>query len=371
LDFNYEPVLRGYLEASNPSKKVFLSGEAGHGIITSSKAQKFLPLLLSYGVDPNSRNHLKQTPIFCASTDVVARLLVDHGAKIELQDSKGRTALHHAALAGTYDVVNCLLSYSTAPPQPLESRIDIKDYGGRTAFSLAASGGNLEIALAILKTGKVDPESKDVSGRTPLSFAASEGHLDIMKALLSTRKVDPDSRDLKRRTAVSYAAEKGHLHVVDLLIKTGDVNPDLKDDSGRTPLSYAAGRCAAKAVELLLGFSTVDPDSVDNNKRSALHHAVSCLAGKLVGGLEQVICALLKTEKVDVLRRDCNGKSPLSLVQRRLSNPGWTQLAETSGIRSGCMAPKPPPPPDWDPRTVLAVVELLENYNKKAGRRLG
>jgi len=74
------------------------------------------------------------------------------------------------------------------------------------------------VVKLLLKTGKVDVDSKNNNGRTPLSWAAENGHEAVVKLLLETGKVDVDSKnDYYGRTPLSWAAENGHEAMVKLL----------------------------------------------------------------------------------------------------------------------------------------------------------
>ena len=79
--------------------------------------------------------------------------------------------------------------------------------------------GHEVAAKLLLKTGKVDVDSKDKEyGQTPLSWAARGGHEAVAKLLLETGKVDVDSKDEEYgQTPLSWAAIEGHEAVVRLL----------------------------------------------------------------------------------------------------------------------------------------------------------
>src|ERR1700722_225845 len=118
------------------------------------------------------------------------------------------------------------------------ANVNARDQFGRMPLSRAAEGGHEAVVKLLLKTGKVDVDSKDMDwgGRTPLSRAAEGGHEAVVKLLLETGKVDVDSKDRYRRTPLSRAAEGGHEAVVKLLLETGKVDVDSKDwdwDDGR------------------------------------------------------------------------------------------------------------------------------------------
>jgi ankyrin repeat protein len=134
----------------------------------------------------------------------------------------------------------------------LENGRYISSQKNRTVLSWAAEKGLEAIVKLLLKTGKVDIDSKDKSGRTPLSWAAEKGYEAIFKLLLETGKVDIDSKDtIYGQAPLSWAAEKGHEAIVKLLLETGKVDIDTQSNSGRTPLSWAAEKGHEAVVKLL------------------------------------------------------------------------------------------------------------------------
>jgi ankyrin repeat protein len=68
----------------------------------------------------------------------------------------------------------------------------------------------------LLKTGKVEVDSKDKNGLTPLSWATGRGHEAVVKLLLETGKVEVNSKD-DLGQPLSWAAKRGHQAVVKLL----------------------------------------------------------------------------------------------------------------------------------------------------------
>lgn len=154
------------------------------------------------------------------------------------------TGLHLTAYFGAEAVVKLLLKTGKVDG-------DSKDNGGRTSLSWAAQNGHEAIVKLLLGTGKVDADSKDDGGWTPLSWAAGNGQEAVVKLLFATGKVDADSKDKCNETPLSWAAGNGHEAIVKLLLATDKVDANSKDDEGWTPRSHAAQNGHETIVKLL------------------------------------------------------------------------------------------------------------------------
>ncbi len=104
--------------------------------------------------------------------------------------SDGWTALHYAAGGGAAspfplassaadpsgEAITALLAYG-APAGKGDKR-------GRTPLHVAAMTRNGPAAAALLRAGRVDPDSRDRDGLTPLMAAAAVGGGEVVRALL-------------------------------------------------------------------------------------------------------------------------------------------------------------------------------------------
>ena len=111
---------------------------------------------------------------------------------IELTTRDGRTPLHYASSCGHLEVVKLLLERG--------ARCNVQSKDGRSPLHLAVAQSHLEVVEALLgaKGIRVNCRNKDHS--TPLHTAAAQGHVEIAKALLlggagpSLSKKDSTSR---------------------------------------------------------------------------------------------------------------------------------------------------------------------------------
>jgi ankyrin repeat protein len=171
----------------------------------------------------------------------IAKLLLEKGAKVDLQSNSGWTALLYAANYGHLEIVKALLEKG--------AKIDLQDNDGWSALRCAAGEGHLEILKLLLEKG-ANVDSQTNNGWSALSSSSDKGNLEIVKLLLEKgAKVDLQSK--YGVTALQCAAGKGHLEIVNLLLEKG-ARVDLQDTDGWTALYAASKNGHQEIVKLLL-----------------------------------------------------------------------------------------------------------------------
>jgi ankyrin repeat protein len=63
------------------------------------------------------------------------------------------------------------------------AKLDLKDLFGRTALMLAIIGGNVEVAKQLIEKG-ANINEKDTDGNTPLIYASQYGNVEVAKQLI-------------------------------------------------------------------------------------------------------------------------------------------------------------------------------------------
>jgi len=241
---------------------------------------------------PNSRS---MTPLMqCAAAQGVTtvkalRLLVEHGASVDLLDSNGWTALHHACRSGKTESVKYLLSVGADPT------LVTGDQQKKTTLMLATVDDKLEAVDCLLKDHRLKNllNVQDAYGWTALHYAMKVGSKDISKALLE-HGVKRRVRSCDGQQPLLVACENGKLECVKLLVskdQTTSVDVNAQDDQNRTPLMLAClNRHEDVANWLLRKAHKINKDATDSHGESALTIARA-------HGMQKVVAAVFKPKE--------------------------------------------------------------------------
>ena len=140
---------------------------------------QILEYLLSKGGDPNSIDKSwNNTPLLVAAVNGDSlrslEMILNAGAKPDLKNSKGKTALYEACMAGKLPYVELLLKKGANP--------NLADQTGKTPLHIAAREGHTAIVERLL-AAKVDVNAKDQENKTPLYYAQYYGNQKVADAL--------------------------------------------------------------------------------------------------------------------------------------------------------------------------------------------
>ena len=184
-----------------------------------------------------------------------AKLLLDHGATIDLQSlTSAGTPLHMAAGMNRTEVAKFLIER--------KAKLDIFDKSGMTPLMVAILQADVEMVEILVDAGSaINIKSPVNILSTPLVDAASspypfkhDNNLAILKYLLS-HKGDVDIQAGNGRTALMAAAQQSNTSQgyerAALLISKG-AKLDMVNTKGETALMLAAGAGNEKLVQLLM-----------------------------------------------------------------------------------------------------------------------
>ncbi|XP_070779947.1 caskin-2-like [Enoplosus armatus] len=222
---------------------------------------------------------------------------------VNYQDSDGFSALHHAALTGTTELLSALLE--------AQATVDVKDSNGMRPLHYAAWQGKAESVLMLLRSG-ASVNGVSLDGHIPLHLAAQYGHYEVSEMLLQHQS-NPCLVNKAKKTPLDLACEFGRVQVAQLLLSSNMVVALLEgerkeptDSAFTTPLHLAARNGHKDIIRLLL------KAGIDINKTTksgtALHEA------SLYGKTEVV--RLLLDAGVDVNIRNTYNQTALDIVNQ-------------------------------------------------------
>ncbi|XP_077019908.1 caskin-2 isoform X2 [Tamandua tetradactyla] len=260
------------------------------------------------------RDRLRPCPELLGSTK---RLNVNY------QDADGFSALHHAALGGSLELIALLLE--------AQATVDIRDCNGMRPLHYAAWQGRLEpVRLLLRASAAVNAASLD--GQIPLHLAAQYGHYEVSEMLLQHQS-NPCLVNKAKKTPLDLACEFGRLKVAQLLLNShlcvalleGEAK-DPCDPNYTTPLHLAAKNGHREVIRQLLRAG------IEINRQTktgtALHEAA------LYGKTEVV--RLLLEGGVDVNIRNTYNQTALDIVNQFTTSQASREikqlLREASGI---------------------------------------
>jgi len=209
------------------------------------------PLLAAVGgcagaVDVDAKGRITSTPTEGLGSVEMVRALLGAGARPNVANPRGVTALMYAAKYGRMESVRALLDVHADP--------NLKDADSCVALHWVARDsvareGQPEIVSLLVQRGAI-LDARTVSGATPLGLAASADRLEMVRVLLGVG-ADPKASDKHGQTWIMSAAYGGHVEVMSVLVTAGaDVMG--RDEDGNTALSNAAYTGQVPAVAWLL-----------------------------------------------------------------------------------------------------------------------
>ncbi len=154
-----------------------LGGTTALHMASSSGRLDAARLLIDKGANIDIQNTDGLTPLHWAiifrKTDM-ARLLMQRGARLDIQDKNGLTALHHATVHGNEDIVRLLIESG--------ARLDTQSPQGMTALHIVAKLGKPEIARLLIENG-ANTNIRNIMGLTALDLSLAANSYSIADML--------------------------------------------------------------------------------------------------------------------------------------------------------------------------------------------
>lgn len=260
--------------------------------------------LLAWGADATLRdgdNNDEESALDVAAieghVDIVKELIVRRMFMIDSTDSKGKTALHHAARSNQAGAIDVLV-WAGANHRA-------QDGNGHTPLHSASLAKGSSAAIDALLRHGADKDAVDILGRPPLHLAVECGNFTAVECLLAA------GADVSLRcgddedSVLDLAANEGRLDVLREVIRHG-VELDDANTIGLTTLHRAASSNQAAAIDLLI-WAGADMEAEDNDGCTPLHNA-ACTEESSTA----VFTLIRRGANKDA--RDSQGRTPLHLA---------------------------------------------------------
>jgi len=211
--------------------------------------------------------------------------------------------IHDAIVVGSIDKVKDLVAKG--------ADVNGADAKGRTTLYWAALIGSKDIAEYLISEGaQIDKGASWKDNNTPLHVASEKGHTDVV-ALLLDKGANVNCVNRVRQTPLHLAAWRGNSKTVNYLLSYG-ADTNVKDKRGHTPLHVEdidrrAGSDYTKRVELLIAAGA------DVNARADVPEGYTPLMGACIIGSKEVV-ELLISHGADVNARSSELRTPLGLA---------------------------------------------------------
>ena len=155
----------------------------------------------------------------------IVKILLEHGARVNVVDREGKTALMWACIRGQENVVRKILDSSL-----LDLDLNRGDKFGNTALFYAASSGQVntvKMLVTALKRFGLDIDKKNAQGMTPILQATKQGHDTCAQVLMTEGKASLTIRDPETFLNTKEWAERRSLTNLSELIAQRSPSPQL------------------------------------------------------------------------------------------------------------------------------------------------
>ena len=258
------------IEEDRAIASVIKSGIEGH--IETVK------LLLEHGAQVNIEDDIMGSPLHMAiligaHTDAV-KLLLDHGADVNIQDHEGWSPLHIASINGGTETrkqrrrakktdFDKLFSDTTANHIEMAgllldygagAQVNIQDKCGQSPLMIASSIGDAEMVKFLLDHG-AEVNLKDKDGCSALAIASLAGN--------KLNRTEVVSQNKAVETSILQRIIKEHTETVKVLLYFG-AEVDAKDHHGISAQTIASSNGHIEILQLLIDHgSKIDPRAID------------------------------------------------------------------------------------------------------------
>lgn len=285
-------------------------------ILTSKGKVELVQKMLTLGTTSvNAANIAGETALHlaadCGDLEML-KVLLEHGADVEVLDTAQRSPLFRAVLGGHLRLVQKL--------REVGSKTDVLDASGESLVHAAVRIHSAEILKYLLSLG-VDVNLANASKETPLRVAIITGMADIAACLIGYNAKVTEV-DVRGRSLLHLASSKNDCLVGRLVLKQLNVN--IRDCEGATPLHLAAEFGCLEMIKLLLN-KGADVNAQDADGYTALH--ISCSKKNLD------ILKFLIYKGASLSLPTCHGNYPLHIAASHDNQQAMNFILECEGFK--------------------------------------
>ena len=176
-----------------------------------SRWHTLIPIALAVLVTGASSDRRSLTEAARAGDKEALRALLKQGAKVDVAEGDGTTALLWASYRDDLESADLLILAGAS----VDSANDL----GATPLWAASQNGSTAMVRTLLRAG-ANPNLALLSGETPLMVASRSGNANVVEQLLAAR-AQPNARGTRGQTALMWAVAQKHPEVVKVLLAHG------------------------------------------------------------------------------------------------------------------------------------------------------
>jgi serine/threonine-protein phosphatase 6 regulatory ankyrin repeat subunit B len=210
---------------------------------------EIVEMLVNAGASIDIKNAQEFTPLHFAvlsdRNNIVRFFITQNPESINTAGFYGRTALHFASDWGNLEMVKMLVEAG--------AKIDIQDNEGNTPLHkvIIQDNTNFEVVQMLVKAGApIDIQNNN--GSTPLYVAAGkDDNNSIIEFLIAQPQINPETLNAKNRDGATALHIAKNLEMVKMLVEAGATS-DIPNNEGNTRLHLAALFNEVEIVEFLI-----------------------------------------------------------------------------------------------------------------------
>uniref|UniRef100_K1QVI3 Serine/threonine-protein kinase TNNI3K n=1 Tax=Magallana gigas TaxID=29159 RepID=K1QVI3_MAGGI len=265
-------------------------------------SRTLIKFLLEKGLKPDVLSRRQFTALHLAAyrgdAECVQCLLESPDTDVNLAGNSGLTALHIAAMCGFQEIAEVLIDNG--------AKINMQDAVNFTPLHIACNFGNDKV-VSLLVSHRADVNAAGGVGDRPLHLACSRGHLQVTKLLVEApqQPAEVNVKDDEEHYPIHFCCKSGHLNVLSYLLDKQAL-PHVCNIYGDTPLHLACYSGKVEIVKHLISMTGCESLSKENIfSETPLHSA--CTSGRSL----ELIKYLLEHPNVNINYQGKDGHTAL------------------------------------------------------------